>query len=56
MTYTILTESTMWSIDSLKQKVEKILNEKTNDGYEVVSVAYGLNLWLSPTAFITLRK
>jgi translation elongation factor EF-1beta len=56
MTYTILKESTMWSTDSLKKKVEEILNEKTKEGYEVVTVAFGLNLWWMPAAFITLRK
>ncbi|WP_353170250.1 hypothetical protein [Flavobacterium sp.] len=56
MRYTILTESTMWSTETLKQKVERILNEKTRDGYEIVSVAFGVNMWWLPTAFITLRK
>ncbi|WP_353076545.1 hypothetical protein [Flavobacterium sp.] len=56
MRYTILTESSMWSTDTLKQKVERILNEKTRDGYEIVSVAFGVNIWWLPTAFITLRK
>ena len=46
----------MWSTTKLKQKVEKILNEKTKDGYEVVSVAFGINIWWIPTAFITLSK
>ncbi len=56
MNYTIIKESTMWSTDSLKKKVEEILNEKTKDGYEVVTVSFGLNMWWMPTAFITLRK
>jgi hypothetical protein len=56
MRYTILTESSMWSTDTLKQKVERLLNEKTRDGYEIVSVAFGVNMWWLPTAFITLRK
>lgn len=56
MNHTIITESTMWSMNSLKKKVEEILNEKTKEGYEVVTVAFGLNLWWMPTAFITLRK
>ena len=55
-TYTIITESTMWSINSLKEKVEKLLNEKTKDGYEVVTVAFGVNIWWMPTAFITLYR
>ena len=56
MIYSVITESTMWSTDTLKQKVERILNEKTREGYEIVSVAFGVNMWWLPTAFITLRK
>ncbi len=37
MTYTIIKEFTMWSANSLKRKVEKNLNEKNKDGYEVVT-------------------
>jgi hypothetical protein len=55
-TYSVISESSMWSTAKLKQQVEKILNEKTQDGYEVVSVAFGLNIWWIPTAYITLRK
>jgi hypothetical protein len=46
----------MWSTDSLKRDVEKILNEKASEGYEIVSVAFGFNLWWMPTAFITICK
>ncbi len=56
MNYSIIKESTMWSTNLLKKKVENILNEKTKEGYEVVTVAFGLNMWWMPTAFITLRK
>jgi translation elongation factor EF-1beta len=56
MIYSVISESTMWSTETLKQKVERILNEKTRDGYEIVSVAFGVNMWWLPTAFITLRK
>jgi len=55
-TYSIITESTMWSTKLLKERVEKILNEKANEGYEVVTVAFGLNIWWIATAYITLRK
>ena len=55
-TYSIFSESSMWSTTKLKQKVEKILNEKTKEGYEVVSVAFGVNIWWIPTAYITLSK
>jgi hypothetical protein len=56
MIYNVISESSMWSTDTLKQKVERLLNEKTRDGYEIVSVAFGVNMWWLPTAFITLRK
>jgi translation elongation factor EF-1beta len=55
-TYTIIKESTSWSTEALKERVEKILNQKTQEGFEVVTVAFGVNLWYMPTAFITLSK
>ena len=55
-TYSVISESSMWSTTELKRKVEIILNEKTRDGYEVVSVAFGVNIWWIPTAYITLSK
>jgi hypothetical protein len=55
-TYIVISESSMWSTTKLKQNVERILNEKTKDGWEVVSVAFGINLWWIPTAYITLSK
>lgn len=45
----------MWSTDKLTRDVEKILKEKTDEGYEIISVAFGVNLWWMPTAFITLK-
>ena len=55
-TFFVISTSSMWSTSELKRKVEIILNEKTRDGYEIVSVAFGVNMWWLPTAFITLRK
>ena len=46
----------MWSTKGLKNDVERLLNEKTTEGYEVVSVAFGVNLWWMPTAFVTVFK
>ena len=43
--YSIIKLSTMWSTDGLKNDVENLLNEKTTQGYEIVSVAFGVNLW-----------
>ena len=54
--YSIIKLSTMWSTNSLKNDVERLLNQKNAQGYEIVSVAFGVNLWWMPTAFITIRK
>ena len=55
-TYKIIKLSTMWSTKSLTEKVEQILNEKVRDGYEIVTVAFGVNHWWLPTAYITICK
>lgn len=54
--YTILKLSTMWSTENLKSNVQELLNQKSREGYEVVTVAFGINLWWMPTAFVTLYK
>lgn len=54
--YTIIKESSMWSTKQLITRVEKILNEKNQEGYQIVSVSFGLNIWWIPTAFITICK
>ncbi|RNL90782.1 hypothetical protein ED312_06330 [Sinomicrobium pectinilyticum] len=54
--YTIITMSTMWSTQKLKNDVERFINEKSSQGYHIVTVSFGLNIWWMPTAFITLSK
>lgn len=54
--YNIIKLSTMWSTSNLTKRVEQELNEKTIDGYEIITVAFGLNMWWMPTAFITVCK
>lgn len=46
----------MWSTETLRLDVEKLINNKVLDGYEIVTVSFGTNLWYMPTAFITLVK
>jgi hypothetical protein len=41
--YSITKLSTMWSTDGLKNDVERLLNEKTAQGFEIVSVAFGVS-------------
>ncbi|WP_320052979.1 hypothetical protein [uncultured Acetobacteroides sp.] len=54
--YTIIKISASWSMSSLIRKVEEVLNKKTLEGYEIVSVSFGVNMWWMPTAFITLHR
>lgn len=54
--YRIIKKSSFWSVEKLTNEVEILLNEKTSQGYEVISVSFGVNLFWIPTAFITLKK
>ncbi|WP_291859012.1 hypothetical protein [Marinilabilia sp.] len=51
--FRVIKLSTMCSTKKLTQKVELILNEKANAGFEIVTVAFGTNIWYMPTAYIT---
>ncbi len=46
----------MWSTENLRKKVELLINQKSKEGYEIVTVSFGMNLWYAPTAFITIAK
>ena len=54
--YYVIKISAKWSTDSLKKSVENTLNQKTQEGFEVVSVAFGVNMSWMPTAFITFSR
>ncbi|WP_424002481.1 hypothetical protein [Maribacter sp. IgM3_T14_3] len=54
--YSVVKLSTMWSSDTLKNDVEELINDKAKDGYEIVTVAFGVNMWWMPTAYITICK
>ena len=54
--YEIIKISEMWSTEKLRKKVESLINEKSKEGFEIVTVAFGVNLWWMPTAFISLSR
>lgn len=56
ITYRIFKLTSMWSTDRLTREVEQLLNEKTGDGYEIVTVSFGVNMWWMPTAYVTICK
>ncbi len=54
--YEIIKISEMWSTETLRRNVEILINKKSIDGYEIITVAFGVNLWWMPTAYITICK
>jgi hypothetical protein len=54
--YIVLSESSIWSASKLRLKVENIINSKATEGYELVSVTFGFNNWMTPTVYITMKK
>jgi len=41
--YVIIKISEIWSTNILKRNVENLINKKSNDGYEIITVAFGVN-------------
>jgi hypothetical protein len=54
--YSVLSVSSMWSTKKLKLEVEKVLNQKASEGYEIVFISFAFNTWWAPTAYITICK
>ena len=48
--------SNMSSTARLTKDVENELKRLTNEGYEIISVSFGVNMWRIPTAFITTSR
>jgi hypothetical protein len=48
--------SNTWSTSRLIKDVENELKQITNEGYEIISVSFGVNMWWIPTAFITTSR
>lgn len=48
--------SNMWSTSRLTRDVENELIKLTNEGYEIISFSFGINLMWIPTAFITTSR
>ena len=55
-TYRIIKRTAFWSTGTLTAEVEQLLEDEEDAGWTVVSVAFGINIWMMPTAFITLRR
>jgi len=60
--FTVLSVTPKWSIFrkkyelELRQEVEKVLEEKVKEGFEIVSVSFSLNNMWYMSAFVTVSK
>ncbi len=54
--YTIIRIENGWSWNPLEEKVVKVLNKKTEEGYEIVSVSFSRGFTNWPIAYITMCK
>jgi hypothetical protein len=54
--FRIFKYSNVWSTTTLRREVENEINNLSNDGYEIVSVSFGFNMWFVPTAFVTVSR
>jgi hypothetical protein len=55
-TYKVESISSMYSTKKLNEHLEKLLNERAQEGYEVVSINYSYNILSIPTVYITFCK
>ncbi len=54
--YKVFTYSTMWSTQKLTQRVERELSKLDADGWEVISVSFGMDVRGMITAFVTVKR
>ena len=52
----IIRVSDYWSTSSLIKKAEDIANQKSQEGYEIVSISFGFSVWLIASAYITIKN
>ncbi|MFY7826227.1 MAG: hypothetical protein ACOVQ4_03840 [Flectobacillus sp.] len=53
--YKIFRVSTWWSTTALMRRTENTLSIIEEQGHEIVTVAFGVDILMRPTAFITIR-
>lgn len=53
--YKIFKVSTWWSTTTLIRRTENTLSVIEEQGHEIVTVSFGVDILMRPTAFITIR-
>jgi hypothetical protein len=54
--FQILKTCSHWSTSRLTRDVEELLAKAHEEGYEIISVSFGVNMWWMPTAYVTIAK
>lgn len=54
--FEIIRVSDWWSTNSLIKKAENVANQKSQEGYEIVSISFGISVGMIATAYITITK
>jgi hypothetical protein len=54
--FEIIRVSDWWSTSWLMEKAENIANQKSQEGYEIVSISFGFSVWMKASAYITITK
>jgi hypothetical protein len=55
-TYEVVSISEWFFTSSLKRKAQEMANQKSQEGYEIISISFGFSIWLIPTAYLTIAK
>ena len=52
----IFITSNWWSILKLRKETETIIAKKQEEGWELINVSFGTDVWYKPTSFIVMKK
>ncbi len=54
--FKIIRVSDWWSTSSLMKKAKNVANQKSQEGYEIVSISFGFSVQMIESAYITITK
>ncbi len=54
--YKIIRVSDFWSTKVLREKAENLINQKSKEGWEVVTVSFGFTIWFVCSFYITFSR
>jgi hypothetical protein len=54
--FEIIRVSDWWSTNSLMEKAKNVANQKSREGYTIVSISFGISVGMIASAYITITK